>query len=403
MKAQRSITTTLLLFLVQVVAYSSSFSLEPKTQTMLSRKSFFQSLAACAALLSKPGDAFAVDNPKVALPVKNGQKIGSHTIAYRALNLPVGGDVTNVPVACWYPVGDSAGDSVTSSSSITYPHRISVRRIGQMLAGWDWIPQFASRDFPLQPSSDSVLKVGDYDNNPLPAKAPVVFLAHGYLGSRFDLSHIAESLAAEGFVCFSPEFPESLAASYDRREGLDRSLITNQLLQSVEKTWNVQATSYGIVGHSLGCGTAIRTGDATWTRVCISGNPGNSAQIPGNILFLSSMNDGVVSLRTRGGLEAIRSSNYVQLNEQQALTEQLPNRAALIFDRPDAPNHISFLAEGVNDAMVDFLSPLLPVAQALSIPVLDFDRYQASRDSIATAEVVRPLVTRYLKQHMKMT
>ena len=92
----------------------------------------------------------------------------------------------------------------------------------------------------------------------------------------------------------------------------------------------------------------------------------------------------------------------MQLNEQ-ALMEQLPNRAALIFDRADAPNHISFLAEGVNDAMVDFLSPLLPVAQALSIPVLDFDRYQASRDSIATAEVVRPLVTRYLKQHMKMT
>jgi hypothetical protein len=115
------------------------------------------------------------------------------------------------------------------------------------------------------------------------------------------------------------------------------------------------------------------------------------------------MNDGVVSLRARGGLAAI-PSDYVQLNEQ-ALMEQLPNRAALIFDRPDSPNlfnHISFLAEGVNDAMVSFLSPLLPVAQALSIPVLDFDRYQSSRDSVATAEVVRPLVTRYLKQHMKM-
>ncbi len=35
-----------------------------------------------------------------------------------------------------------------------------------------------------------------------------------------------------------------------------------------------------------------------------------------------------------------------------------------------------------------FLSPLLPVA--LNIPVLDFDEYQTSRDSEATAEVVIP-------------
>jgi len=250
--------------------------------------------------------------------------------------------------------------------------------------------------------------MGD-DNVPLPSSAPVVFLAHGYLGSRFDLSHLAEALAAKGFLVVSAEYPESLAASYDRIEGLDRSVITTKLLQTLQNEWNVQATSYGIIGHSLGCGTAIRTGDATWTRVCISGFPGNAVQIPGKVLFLSSMNDGVVSLRTRGGLAAI-PSDYVQLKEQDFLTTMqpsttqgstIPGRAALIFDRPDAPNHISFLAEGVNDAMVDFLSPLLPLAQSLSIPVLDFDRYKESRDSIATAEIVLPLITTYLQQNMK--
>jgi hypothetical protein len=40
------------------------------------------------------------------------------------------------------------------------------------------------------------------------------------------------------------------------------------------------------------------------------------------------------------------------------------------------------------------------VAQAMNIPVLDFDKYQASRDSKQTAEIVIPLVTKYLKQEM---
>ena len=50
--------------------------------------------------------------------------------------------------------------------------------------------------------------------------------------------------------------------------------------------------------------------------------------------------------------------------------------------------------------MIEFLAPLLPVAQAFKIPVLDFDRYQLSRDSVATAAVVHPLIIQYLKQEM---
>jgi hypothetical protein len=44
----------------------------------------------------------------------------------------------------------------------------------------------------------------------------------------------------------------------------------------------------------------------------------------------------------------------------------LPRRATLVLDRPDAPNHLSLLAEGVNDAMIELLSPLLPVAQVMN-------------------------------------
>ena len=83
----------------------------------------------------------------------------------------------------------------------------------------------------------------------------------------------------------------------------------------------------------------------------------------------------------------------------QSWDKKLPSRAFLIFNNPtNALKHISFLTEGTNDAMVQFLSPLLPLARALGIPVLDFDKYQISRDSKSTGDVVIPLVVDYLKQ-----
>ena len=46
--------------------------------------------------------------------------------------------------------------------------------------------------------------------------------------------------------------------------------------------------------------------------------------------------------------------------------------------------------------MISFLAPLLPIAQAFEIPVLDFDKYVTSRDSIQTAQVLKPLISSFL-------
>ena len=350
-------------------------------------------------------------------------------VAYRALSLDFGPGVT-VPVAVWHPVllDDSTDDSSDVSpksgrrrsslpppanaaagplltETATYSHRISVAKIGDLLAGWDFIPSFASRNFVLQPTlrTANVYAAPRLNVLPLPSAAPVVILAHGYLGSRFDLSHLAETLASQGYTVVSPEYPESLAASYPRTEGVDRAAITAKLVATLENEWEVRPTAYGIVGHSLGTGTVNSSGDDSWTRVCIAGRP-SGRDSPA--LFIGSTNDGAVSLSKLGALPR----DYVALDEGSLLLASsssastatpLPRRAALIFDRPDAPNHISFLAEGPNDAMVQFLSPLLPVAQAMDIPVLDFDKYAKVRDSRPTAEVVVPLVSRYLRDHMK--
>jgi dienelactone hydrolase len=286
----------------------------------------------------------------------------------------------------------------TPTSPAVYKHRISVRRIGQLLAGWEFIPEFVSKDYQLSPPKTNVL---DGRSTPLPdSSIPVVLLAHGYLGSRFDLSHLAEELSAEGFVCIAAEYPESLAASYDRVPGLDRSKINKALLEAMCRDWQLNPSAYGIVGHSLGCGTVSQTGDETWARVSIAGFPRtrDGATIPGNGLLLASTGD---SLSRFGGniKDSIAASQYQMLSETQAF-DKLPPRAALVFDGPGSPNHISFLTESVNESMMDFLSPLLPVARAFEIPVLDFDRYQTSRDSPQTAKRVHPIIVQYLKQEM---
>ena len=343
------------------------------------------------------------------------------TVLYHPIEIPMNDFGVKIPVACWYPtceVGDDTkrldGDFETLASPVTYQHRISVRRIGQLLAGWNFIPEFVSKKYSLQPTSSIhgntiQLIPGLSSSTKVISEAPVIFLAHGYLGSRFDLSHLAEELCSEGYICIAAEYPESLAASYERIEGLDRSTINAAILESLHNNreqWNnIQPTAYGIIGHSLGCGTAIQMGNDDWARVLIAGFPQNRDGTPvaGNNLFISSINDSLARNRINSAL--ISSCNYKLLSEQELLNQEplksIPRRAAILFDRPDAPNHISYLCEGVNNAMIEFLSPLLPLAQALSIPVLDFDKYKDSRDSIATASIVHPLIIRYLHQELR--
>lgn len=303
-----------------------------------------------------------------------------------------------VPVACWFPVddGEVENDAIQSTS---YKHRISVRKIGSMLAGMNFIPAFVSKDFELKPTTQNanVVTQNKQSLKDLSGRS-VIILAHGFLGSRFDLAHIGEELALDGYVVFSPEFPESLANSYDKVDGLDRSVINDSLLGFITSNMNVER--FGVIGHSLGCGTALNIGDDSWTRICIAGPSvrRDGVKINGNQFAIVSTNDGLIKNLDR--VNEIIPRDFVRLQENELTRTTFASKSALIFDRQDGPNHISFLAGNANDCMVDFLSPLLPVAQALQIPVLDFDKYQKSRDSEAVATIVVPAIRSYLKQFM---
>jgi hypothetical protein len=118
-------------------------------------------------------------------------------VAYRDMNVQIQG--MDIPIAVWYSSLATNVAAPPSRPTLTYRYTISVRRIGQLLAGWEFIPNFVSRDFFLFPTHTNTV---NGETIPFPSSGPVILLAHGFLGSRFDLCHLAEALAMEGaFIC----------------------------------------------------------------------------------------------------------------------------------------------------------------------------------------------------------
>jgi hypothetical protein len=52
--------------------------------------------------------------------------------------------------------------------------------------------------------------------------------------------------------------------------------------------------------------------------------------------------------------------------------------------------------------MVEVLSPLLPLARGLGVPVLDFDKYQVTKDSDAVNGKLVPLIARWMEQAVEL-
>jgi len=103
--------------------------------------------------------------------------------------------------------------------------------------------------------------------------------------------------------------------------------------------------------------------------------------------------------RAGGGEDEVPRAAFVTYEDagfrDSGARDSANSGAAAALARP-LPCHISFLSSRTNDAMVEVLSPLLPAARALGVPVLDFDRYQVARDSDDVNETLVPAVVAWL-------
>jgi hypothetical protein len=149
------------------------------------------------------------------------------------LDLPCG---ARVPACVWLP---SDG---TDAPPASYKYRISAGRLVKTILGLP-TPDAIARTFALDAPG-----VREAPGASVKDGTPVVVVAHGFLGTRFDLSKFGEALAREGAVAIAPDFDETLAGSYtpDKDGGSSRDKI---VVAALEPVW--KSKFYGVVLHAI--------------------------------------------------------------------------------------------------------------------------------------------------------
>mmetsp|Transcript_8497 Transcript_8497/g.21211 ORF Transcript_8497/g.21211 Transcript_8497/m.21211 type:complete len:403 (+) Transcript_8497:32-1240(+) len=319
--------------------------------------------------------------------------LSGEPLGYQDLDLLLGGE--SIPISVWYPPEDG-GSAVAGAAK--YPHKISVGKITTLLTrGSLKAPEFLGPSTTL--AGEAQLKKGASPQPGLPA----IIFCHGYLGSRFDMLHVCEALASKGFVVAAPELPESLSAGFTPNDDTTRTAIVEATINLLNRNWKI-SDKVGLFGHSAGGGTStMMPGSFSLGRVAIAGFRGYAGS--DRLLVIASKGDGIIPVK---GIEAALPAGCSIYREEEGAKEFISKglgggkSAALLFEKgigqaPLPPNHISFLSEPTNDALVTFLSPLLPVARILDVPVLDFDKYQEARDSRETAKAFIPVVLSFFE------
>ena len=343
-----------------------------------------------------------------------------------SVRVSVGGGGQRVPVALWYPA--EGANASSPAMSVEYPHSISVAKISRVLLNLpESTPRWLDRELRLRAAA-YVVPAREAGEAAGACKGAVV-LCHGYLGARYDLVDFAEALAAAGFVVAAPEFAESLAdpsttPSYARpgapppvNPTASREEIMDAVLSQVlEGRFGVDVKrDVAILGHSAGAGTALRT-KGNFARVAIAGfRDVDAAVCDDPLLVIASAGDGVISLYPSNGrfgaspgiaaaVDALPVP-VARLDGQNGglavLSDEAPRTAFVTYDGAnpsELPSHISFLSARTNAAMVDVLAPLLPLARALDVPLLDFDKYALRPGSEANAvgQTLVPAVVAWL-------
>lgn len=95
-------------------------------------------------------------------------------------------------------------------------------------------------------------------------KHPLVLLAHGWRGTRFDLSWIAEALARKGYVVASLDAPDADAKTFQNAQAPKiwfRAAVLKQLIDAVGEDSRlkniIDINTIAVIGHSAGGSTAM--------------------------------------------------------------------------------------------------------------------------------------------------
>eukprot|EP00239_Pterosperma_sp_CCMP1384_P005476 CAMPEP_0197844508 /NCGR_PEP_ID=MMETSP1438-20131217/1496_1 /TAXON_ID=1461541 /ORGANISM="Pterosperma sp., Strain CCMP1384" /LENGTH=368 /DNA_ID=CAMNT_0043455331 /DNA_START=320 /DNA_END=1426 /DNA_ORIENTATION=+ len=322
---------------------------------------------------------------------KSPRSSSSPPISYKSTSITVG--EVQVPVAIWYPAAPVELDSSTAQQPIRaqrpYEYKIGIGRLFKAFLGFK---------LPVPSPQTNLAGSGDVLRDAAPlstTSSPTIIFAHGYLGSRFDALTLCETLARQGFTVAAPDFAESIMGNFEPDgEVTSRGNIMIQLQALLREDFG--ATQFGVMGHSAGGGTATMTpGTFALGRCAIAGARLYTGSDP--VFLVASSGDGVIPLDR---VEQAVPPGVTTVGSAADLDWALVSSAALFLDRPLPgeslpPNHLSFLDEETNSVLVNYLSPLLPLANLLGLSVLDFGVYKRQRDSESCAKAYRPAVVEF--------
>jgi predicted dienelactone hydrolase len=120
---------------------------------------------------------------------------------------------------------------------------------------------------------------GSASRNARPARgtAPLIVISHGYPGNRFLLSHLAESLAAQGYVVAAADH---LGSTYEDQQAFDVTLVNRPLDQrgvidgmatlGGDLGSLVDCENIGLIGYSMGGYGALVFGGAGLAKTAMN-------------------------------------------------------------------------------------------------------------------------------------
>lgn len=159
--------------------------------------------------------------------------------------------------ACGAPKGGQAAG--------TRPISFSSSGLAQAVVGQVWYP--AAKGSRERPTFYSSMTWGHAAPNAKPAGGahrPLVVLAHGWRGTRFDLSWIGEALARSGYVVAAINMPDSDAQTFQNAQAPKvwfRARLQTQLIDALAHDAFVaplvDTARVAVIGHSAGGSTAL--------------------------------------------------------------------------------------------------------------------------------------------------
>lgn len=206
------------------------------------------------------------------------------------------------------------------------------------------------------------------------AKGPLVFVTHGFAGSRQMMQYISRDLARSGFLVASFDFyghgrnTELLSPDVSRIEGTTSQLVgqTQQIIREVRSVLGMQSGDFGLLGHSMATDIVIRAAstmaDAKSIVAISMYSDAVTAQFPKNLLIISGQWEG----RLRDvGLRLVRQVD-ADVGEGQTVSSGTVTRRAVSIPLTE---HVAvlFSSRTISETREWFARTLKPGTPALPI------------------------------------